>query len=913
MEPGGTVTLVFTDIEGSTELLERLGDAYPTLLADHHRILDAAAGRHGGTRVDAAGDGLFLSFPTVRGALAALVEAQRELAGHAWPDGAAVRVRMGIHTGEPITADTGYVGIDVHRAARICAAGHGGQILVSQPARSLLGSSLPEEVSLRDLGDHRLRGIASAERLYQVVAPGLESDFPPVRSLDTLPNNLPRQLSTFIGRDGEIEAAEERLAESTLLTLTGPGGVGKTRLALEIAAHVAPDFPDGIWITELAALTEAELVDDAVAAALRIKQRAGTEILTALVEAIADRRMLLILDNCEHLLDAVVAMTDEILRRCPQVKVLATSREALGIPGESLLPVPSMSLPAGSEGASDAGFAASDAVRLFVDRAAAVLPGFALTDANAAAVAQICRRLDGIPLAVELAAARVRSLPPNQIAARLDDRFRLLTGGSRTALPRHRTLRAAMDWSFDLLTDAERAILPRLAVFAGSFSLDAAEAVTAGGAVAERDVLDLLGHLVDRSLLLTEESALEARFRMLETIRDYAQERLAESGDAGARHAMHRDWFVGLVDRARPAFFSGRVEPAWVDRLVADADNLRAALRWAHEDPAGADAELSMAAGLWRFWEVRGDLEEGGAWLERAIARSGGEVSTRRASALTGAGMLAGHRGDYARAAAFHEASLLLHREMGNPLAIAAACSNLASVAIERSDFERARELYREAIDLTRGGGDRLGAAYTLINLADLTSRMGETEDAERLFAESVALFEELGNEWGVAHASTRLAQAARRHGDLETAGAKFAQALAIHQRTGDRHGEARVLAHLGDVAADGGEYPGAEALYRQSLALRTELGDRIGMATVLERLAGVAEDRPTRAAALIGAAEAIREAIGASRSAAAQARVDQFLASLHRTSGAEAVRDALDAGRRAPLAQVLARAAGSD
>jgi tetratricopeptide (TPR) repeat protein len=400
---------------------------------------------------------------------------------------------------------------------------------------------------------------------------------------------------------------------------------------------------------------------------------------------------------------------------------------------------------------------------------------------------------------------------------------------------------------------------------------------------------------------------------MLETVRDYAQERLAESGDAAPRHAMHRDWFVGLVERARPAFFSGRVEPEWVDRLVADADNLRAALRWTHEDPEGADAELSMAAGLWRFWEVRGDLEEGGAWLERAIARSGGEVSTRRASALTGAGMLAGHRGDSARAAAFHEASLMLHREMGNPLAIAAACNNLASIAIERSDFERARDLYREAIDLTRGGPDQLGAAYTLINLADLTSRMGETEDAARLFAESVALFEELGNEWGVAHASTRLAQAARRHGDLETAGAKFAEALAIHQRTGDRHGEARVLAHLGDVAADGGDDPGAEALYRQSLALRTELGDRIGMATVLERLAGVAEDRPTRAAALIGGAEAIREAIGASRSAAAAARVDQFLASLHRTSGADAVRDALDEGRRAPLAQVLARAAGRD
>jgi predicted ATPase/class 3 adenylate cyclase len=914
-ESGGTVTLVFTDIEGSTQLLSRLGDAYATLIADHHRIVDDAAARHGGTRVDAAGDGLFISFPTARGALSAVVEAQRELAAHAWPEGAAVRVRMGIHTGEPLSAGSGYVGIDVHRAARICAAGHGGQILVSQPARSLLGGSLPEDVSLRDLGDHRLRGIESAERLYQAVAPGLETEFPPVRSLDTLPNNLPRQLSSFIGREEEIVAAEARLAGTTLLTLTGAGGVGKTRLALEIGAHLASSFPDGIWLVELAALTDGELVDDAVATALKVKQRAGTPILAALVEDIAERRMLLILDNCEHLLQSVVATADELLRRCPNVKVLATSREALGIPGEALLPVPSMSLPSPDRGVMDTtALADSDAVRLFVDRASAVQPGFGLTPANADAVAQICRRLDGIPLAVELAAARVRSLPPGQIAARLDDRFRLLTGGSRTALPRHRTLRAAMDWSFDLLNDTEQAILPRLSVFAGAFSLEAAESVTSGDPVDEHDVLDLLGRLVDRSLLAAEEGTTEdARFRMLETIRDYAQERLAESGEAAARFARHQAWYAGLVDRARPAFFSGPVQPEWVARLAADHDNLRAALRWAHEDPAGADAELSMASGLWRFWEVRGDLEEGSSWLERALARVGGEVSNRRASALTGAGVLAAHRGDYARASAFHEASLMLHRELGNPLAIATACNNLASVAIERSDLGRARELYSEAIELTREGGDKLGAAYTLINLADLTSRMGDAAGADRLFAESIALLEKLGDRWGVAHASTRLAQAARRRGDLETARVRFEDALSIHRQASDRHGEARVLAHLADVAADGGDQASAESLYRESLALRTQLGDRIGIATVIERLAGVSEDRPERAAALLGGAEAIRDGIGAPRSAAAAARVDQFLAGLHRTSGAETVRRALDEGRRSTLSQTLARAAGRD
>ena len=909
---GGTVTLVFTDIEGSTRLLERLGDRYATLIGDHHRIVDEAAARHGGTRVDAAGDGLFISFPTARGALSAVVEAQRELGSHAWPDDAGVRVRMGIHTGEPLSAGTGYVGIDVHRAARICGAGHGGQILVSQAARSLVGSALPEGVTLRDLGDHRLRGIESAERLYQVVAPGLETDFPPVRSLDTMPNNLPRQLSSFVGRDDEIAAAELRLAESSLVTLTGTGGVGKTRLALEIGAHLVTSYPDGVWLVELASLTDGEFVDDAVAAALKVKQQPNTAIIDALVEGIGDRRMLLILDNCEHLLEPVVEMLDVLLRRCSLLRVLATSREALGIAGEGLLPIPSMAVPP-AEAASDLGaLAESDAVRLFVDRARAVSPGFSLNAENAAAIAKVCRRLDGIPLAVELAAARVRSLPPAQIADRLDDRFRLLTGGSRTALPRHRTLRAAMDWSFDLLSPPEQAVLPRLSVFAGSFSLDAAEWVASDDVVASEDVLDLLDRLIDRSLLQAEDGAAEARFRMLETVRDYAQERLAESGEAALRYERHRDWFVNLVDGARPFFFSGAIQPAWIARFAADHDNFRAALQSAHEDPDGIGAELAMASGLWRFWEVRGDLEEGSAWLERALERVSNDVSNRRASALTGAGVLAAHRGDFAQAAAFHEASLAVNRQLGSALAIASACSNLASVAIERNDLDRARELYVESIELSRPH-DPHGTAFTMVNLADLTARRGDDAEAQRLFAECMHLFEEVGDEWGVAHASTRLASAARRRGDVDSARRGFEDALSAHRRAGDRHAEARVLANLGDVAADGGDLSRAETLYQQSLGLRSELGDRIGMATVLERLAGVAEDRPARAAALLGGARALRDAVGAPLSAGAVARLDQFIAGLHRAIGDEAVDEALESGRRASLAQTLARAAGRD
>ncbi len=912
--PSGTVTLVFTDIEGSTRLLQQLGDAYASLLADHHRIVSTAADGHSGSRVDAAGDGLFYSFQTARGAIAAAVAAQRALTEHEWPVGADVRVRMGIHTGEPISAVTGYVGIDVHRASRICTAGHGGQILVSQTARTLIGGSMPDGVSLHDLGEHRLRGLDAPERLYQLLGEGLRAEFPPIRSLETLPNNLPRQLSSFVGRDHEILEAEERLRDATTLTLTGPGGVGKTRLALEIGAHLVDGFDGGVWLVELASVAEGDLVIAAVGSALRVKQRPGTEMVATLIESIAEKPTLLILDNCEHLLDAVVATADELLRHCPHLQLLATSREALGIPGESLMPVPSMSLPLASVADDDLpGLTRCDAVRLFVDRARAVTPAFALTTENAAAIAQICRRLDGIPLAVELAAARIRSLPPHQIAARLDDRFRLLTGGTRTALPRHRTLRAAFDWSFDLLSRAEQALIPRLSVFSGSFSLEAAEAICPGGAVDAADMLDLLGRLIDRSLLLSEEEGAEARFRMLETIRDYAQERLADSDEAAELHVRHRNWFVALVESARPAFFSGPVQADWVARLARDHDNLRAALRWADDDPEGADAELSLASGLWRFWEVRGDLAEGTAWLSRALGRVGGEVSPRRASALTGAGVLAAQQGDLVAAGAFHDASLLLHRELGNPIAVAAACSNSANVAVERGDLDRARRLFAEAIRLSLDAGDRHGAAFSLINLADVAARQGDAPEADRLYAESISTFRELGDDFGVAHATAKLAQSARGRGDRATARERYREAIAIHQRTGDRQAEARMSASLGDLAAEEGDLGEAERLYQQSVAIRGTLGDRIGVASALERLAGVTEDRPARAAALLGAAEAIRERAGAPLSPANATRVQRFVAGLGEAVGAEAVRDAFNEGRADSWPAVLERAAQRD
>ena len=895
-----TVSLLFTDIDGSTRLVEQLGDAYATLIHDHHRILDEVIAAHGGTRVDAAGDGLFVSFPSARAALLASIDAQRALAKHAWPSGVEVKVRMGLHTGEPLSAASGFIGIDVHRAARICAAGHGGQILLSESAHALAGGSLPEGVTFRDLGEHRLKDLATSVRLFQVVAPGLASDFPPVRSLDTLPNNLPHQLSSFVGRAAEIARVEERIAESPLLTLTGPGGVGKTRLALEVGAHLVDAYPGGVWFVEFAVLDDESLVADTVASTLRLKPSAEGAM-PALVSVLTERPTLVILDNCEHVLDGVVGIVDPLLRRCADLRILVTSREALGIAGESLMPVPSMSLPepitAPTPDALER-LSSSDAVRLFVDRGQAIDPGFALTVENATAIAQICRRLNGIPLAVELAAARVRSLPPTQIAARLDHRFRLLTGGSRTALPRHRTLRAAMDWSFDLLSEAEQALLPRLSVFAGSFSLEAAEAVASGGAVDSVDMLDLLARLIDKSLLTPEPGSSEARYRMIETIRDYAQERLAEADDAHAVHARQRDWFVSVVEAARPAFLSGPEQAAWLTRLSEDHDNLRAALQWSHEDPDGASAELSLASGLWRFWEIHGHLAEGSAWLDRALARTGGEISLRRANALTGAGVLASHRGDQAAASAFHEASLMLHRELGDPRAIAAACNNAASIAIELGDVERARALYEEGISNADAIGDKQGSAFGLVNLADLIVRHGDPAEADALYARAIANFQELGDTWGTAEATARLAQAARRRDDSALARTHYEQARELYRTIADGRGEARALVGLGDLTDEAGDSAAAEALYREALSLRHRLGDRVGTAAALERLAGAAADRPERAATLIGASMAMRQAIGAPLSAAARAELERFLTSLERNGNRDAVQLGLRTGQ---------------
>jgi predicted ATPase/class 3 adenylate cyclase len=514
--PAGILTMLFTDIEGSSDGIRTLGtDKWESVLEHHTDIVRKALSTHGGFEVRSEGDAFFAVFTSPSAALAAAAEMQRGLSEAAWPHQAQVRVRMGVHTGEarPASASSGfdYVGFEVSRAARIAAAAHGGQVLVSDATESLVRDGLASGLTLRDLGAHRFKDLVRPQRIYQLLIDGLPDAFPELRGLDSTPNNLPTQTSTFVGRQRELASAIERLRTTRLLTLTGPGGSGKTRLAVHLAADLLDVYPEGVWLVELAPVTEAEGVAPTVAAALRVGERAGSPTVDTISASLRTRKILLVLDNCEHLIVATANLADALLRSCPNLTLLATSREGLNVPGEILMPVPSLRVPVGDRLPPLVELRDYEAISLFVDRCTNFQPGFTLTEENATSVVQICRRLDGVPLALELAAARVRVLSVAQVAKKLDDRFRLLTGGGRTVVARQQTLRALIDWSYDLLTEEERLLLRRLSTFVRGWTLEAAEAVCATEGIEPEAILELLAHLVDKSLVTMTDSGTTAQ------------------------------------------------------------------------------------------------------------------------------------------------------------------------------------------------------------------------------------------------------------------------------------------------------------------------------------------------------------------------------------------------------------------
>jgi predicted ATPase/class 3 adenylate cyclase len=803
--PTGTVTFLFTDIEGSTRLWQTFPALMKEALARHHALLQQAIDSCNGYVFQIVGDAVCAAFRTAADGVAAALAAQRALAQEPWRDTGPLRVRMALHTGSIDITAGAYrsgeyeSGLTLSRTSRLLSAGHGGQILLSHATEELVRDDLSPQIGVRDLGERRLRDLVRAERIFQVVGPGLPSEFPPLKTLDSMPNNLPIQVTSFIGREREIRDVTGLLGETRLMTLLGPGGTGKTRLSLQVAANQIDLFADGVWFVELAPLYDPALVPQAVASALGVREEPGRPVFATLTEHLRARTVLIILDNCEHLVDACARLADGLLRRCGGVRVLASSREALGTAGEVTYRVPSLSLPDPRRLPPVERLTEYEGVRLLVERATAVKPGFRLTETNATAAVQICHRLDGIPLAIELAAARLKALSPLEIAAHLDERFRLLTAGSRTVLPRHQTLRGLIDWSYELLSEPERALLRRLSVFAGGWNLAAAEAV-------DTDAFDLIGRLVDKSLVVTDEEDEETRYRLMETIRQYAFEKLREAGEESVVRARHRDFYVALAQSAAP-HLQGPDQAMWLRRLESEHDNLRSVLRWSLE-AGNIETAFRLGAALDLFWDTHGHISEGRQWIEQIVARAGElpappTEQSRRA-----------HAGGLGAA---------------------------AHMTLRQSDFGRSKALYVESLEQWRAVGDRGAIAEVLNNLGDLVQQLGDRRQGKAMIEESLALFRQVADKRGIAHALSNLADILLAEGDQGQARRLFEESLPLFRATADRRGLSHGLNNLGGILTREGDYAGAEALYRDSLRLAEELDDKHAIATAHRSLGDVA------------------------------------------------------------------------
>jgi non-specific serine/threonine protein kinase len=654
-------------------------------------------------------------------------------------------------------------------------------------------------------------------------------------------HNLPIPHTSFIGREKEIALVQDLLSRTRLLTLTGSGGCGKTRLSLRVASEVLEPFPDGVWLVELASLAEPALVSQAVASLLDIKEERGISLTQTLTDRLKARNLLLVLDNCEHLVSACAALASAILDACPGVKLLTTSRERLGVSGEQIYRVPSLSFPDAVQSVTVESASGYEAVRLFVERARLIDVDFGLTPETIPVIARICRRLDGIPLAIELAAARVHSLSLDEIHTRLDRRFQLLHGGDRTALPRHQTLRALIDWSYELLSVQERVLLQRLSVFAGGWTLVAAEQVCAGEEVEEWEVLDLLTGLVDKSLVAADTRGTATRYRLLETVRQYAHDRSVESGERLVVRARHRDYFLALAEEGRQKMESEE-QAHWLTVLEEEHDNLRQALTFSLEEEEGTGAGLRLGAALVPFWLIRGHLSEGREHLAAVLSRPVWQDHLEaRADALSAAGLLAQSQGDYSAARVLLDESLEIYRELGNKNDIAIALNNLSLVAYAQSDYAPARTLLEESLAISRGSGFKRGIALTLSNLGNVTVSQGDHATARTLLEESLAIRRELGDQHSLAMALNSLGGVAYSQGDYSAALALLEESLVIRRELGDKNGIAGSLLTHGLVARYQGDYSAARALLEESLEIYRELGDKRGIGRTLNILGDVA------------------------------------------------------------------------
>ena len=845
--PVGTVTLVLADIEGSTVLWETRAGEMTTAIARFADVVAATVARHDGVLPieQGEGDSFVAAFIHATDAVRCALALQLEWSGGGWP----FRVRVAVHTGEVQRRDEGnYCGSTINRCARLRAIAHGGQTVLSQTTHDLVVDRLPAGASFDDMGVHRLRDLSRPEHVFRLGHPDLTVNPAPLVSLDAVPNNLPVQLSSFIGRERDIEFVSALLRSNRIVTLLGTGGCGKTLLSLQLGAAAMDGFADGIWFVELAPIDDPDLVPQAVATAMGLREQPGKAMLETLEAALLKRTALIVLDNCEHVVAAAARLASSLLSKCPNLSMLATTREQLGVPGEVTFTVPSLSIPGDRPTGESSALAGFEAVELFVDRAVKARPGFVLASDNAAAVIEICRRLDGIPLALELAAARTRVLSPQQICDGLADRFRLLTTGARTLMPRQQTLRASVDWSYALLSEVERAALRRMSIFAGSFDLDAAEEVVGDTTIAAPDVLDLLGSLVDKSLVLTDEHGASVRYRMLETIRHYGAERLDESGERLDVARRHRDHYRTLVSRAA-AEAEGPDQAAWSLRVRLELDNVRAALQSALDNDDGA-ALIELTCGAGNTWTIVGRSSEHRRWLTDAIARAP-EASPFRASALYQLGITDMFAGDIAAAVRRLGESIPLYQSLGDETGALWARSELAWCVAFEDGIAAARPLYEAGIVLAQAAG-AAGARFSMeYGLAQYLGWAGHLDEARVRFSEMLARpapVEHFG-EW----ARVGLAMCVTMLGEVAEAGPLVDAAIRYGRDADDMMVFVPATSALGALRIWSGNVAGARPSLEESLNISSTM-DAFNMAWALHwmSLLALAEDEPATALAAI-------------------------------------------------------------
>ncbi|MBW3588452.1 MAG: tetratricopeptide repeat protein [Actinobacteria bacterium] len=912
--PTGTVTFLMTDVEGSTKLWEADPEAMGVATGRLDDLLTEKISAFGGLlpRDQGEGDSLIAVFTRSTDAARCALEIQKAIAEELWPSDILMKVRMALHSGEAEVRKGNYHGPALNRCARIRDLAHGGQVLISEIAHNLIREQLPAEAIVDDLGIHALKDLREPEHIYQLGLESLPREFPPLRSVSVAKSNLPHQLTTFVGRASALDEIPQALTRSRLVTLTGPGGTGKTRLSQEVGRRVLDRFRDGVWLVELASVPVGGLVVQAVSGVLGVREEPGRPMDETLSGHLREAEMLIILDNCEHLIEAASQLANTILRAAPEVRILATSREALRVPGEVVWALPPLSHPVPEDSTPEL-LDQYEAPKLFVDRAFSANPGFALNSENAPFVAEICQRLDGSPLAIELTSAWLNVLTPQQIVSKLRDKSSFPAGSNRTLPARHQTLEATVGWSYDLLSDEEQDLFVRLSLFVGPFSLEAAERVGGAEEVPRDRILELLSNLVAKSLIQSDLAGEAVRYSMLQTIREYGLAKLGDSGDEAKIRTRYLKWFVARAAEAG-GDLRGPRQGYWLEQLEQEHDDIRAAFSWAFATGRELDA-LKMAGDLWLFWFIRGYLSEGRGILEKALTVCHDAPEDLRARAMYSLGVLAQNQGETEEAGGLFHESLEIYRRIGDSKGISTSLIALGNAADRQGDYEGAEKHFTEALELRREADDRSGMSTPLLNLGNVAFRMGDFDRARAYYEESLEIKREIGDEVGLASALHNLSAVLSNLGEAEEARNLEEQALDLRRKLGDKRGIGASLHSLADVAMESGNLEDAKAKLGEALEILNELGDRQGIAQCLLGYAEAAlrEGQMDRAGRLYAAFEGLSRQLHFNLPSADRQVFDEEVSSVRESLGEAEFTKAWQEGSSMSLDDVVTLALDRD